>query len=141
MIEVAKGEVDSYLRFDQPRSFFTAMSWGNCRYALPTINGAKVAAPQCPTISYAGDGAGDMNMMETMTCVRHNIPVTAVVYHNRQWGAEKKNQLRLRLLHLSQGISHATALNLDKVTALHISMDMATALFQRSVCVIVAIVV
>jgi sulfoacetaldehyde acetyltransferase len=25
--------------------------------------------------------------------VRHNIPVTAVVFHNRQWGAEKKNQV------------------------------------------------
>jgi sulfoacetaldehyde acetyltransferase len=31
--------------------------------------------------------------METMTAVRHNIPVTAVVFHNRQWGAEKKNQV------------------------------------------------
>jgi len=31
--------------------------------------------------------------METMTCVRHKIPVTAVVFHNRQWGAEKKNQV------------------------------------------------
>ena len=28
-----------------------------------------------------------------MTCVRHDIPVTAVVFHNRQWGAEKKNQV------------------------------------------------
>jgi hypothetical protein len=25
--------------------------------------------------------------------VRHDIPVTAVVFHNRQWGAEKKNQV------------------------------------------------
>ena len=32
-------------------------------------------------------------MMETLTAVRHNIPVTAVVFHNRQWGAEKKNQV------------------------------------------------
>jgi sulfoacetaldehyde acetyltransferase len=34
-----------------------------------------------------------MSMVETMTCVRHKIPVTAVVFHNRQWGAEKKNQV------------------------------------------------
>ena len=32
-----------------------------------------------------------MSISEVMTCVRHNIPVTAVVFHNRQWGAEKKN--------------------------------------------------
>ena len=84
---------NSYLRFEKPRSFFAPMSWGNCGYALPTIIGAKVAAPHRPAISYAGDGAWGMSMSEIMTCVRHNIPVTAVVFHNRQWGAEKKNQV------------------------------------------------
>ncbi|WP_245888699.1 sulfoacetaldehyde acetyltransferase [Halomonas denitrificans] len=83
----------SYLRFDKPRSFFAPMSFGNCGYALPTIMGAKVAAPERPAIAYAGDGAWGMSLMETMTAVRHNIPVTAVVFHNRQWGAEKKNQV------------------------------------------------
>lgn len=84
---------NSYLRFEKPRSFFAAMSFGNCGYAFPTIIGAKVAAPHRPAISYAGDGAWAMSMMETLTCVRENIPVTAVVFHNRQWGAEKKNQV------------------------------------------------
>ncbi|MFK0378279.1 sulfoacetaldehyde acetyltransferase [Pandoraea sp. NPDC090278] len=84
---------NSYLRFNKPRSFFAAMSWGNCGYAFPTIIGAKVAAPHRPAVSYAGDGAWGMSLMETLTCVRHNIPVTAVVFHNRQWGAEKKNQV------------------------------------------------
>ncbi|MEK7918023.1 sulfoacetaldehyde acetyltransferase [Burkholderia contaminans] len=84
---------NSYLRFNKPRSFFAAMSWGNCGYAFPTIIGAKAAAPHRPAVSYAGDGAWGMSLMETMTCVRHNIPVTAVVFHNRQWGAEKKNQV------------------------------------------------
>ena len=83
----------SYLRFEEPRSFFAPMSFGNCGYALPTIIGAKVAAPHRPAIAYAGDGAWGMSMSEIMTCVRHEIPVTAVVFHNRQWGAEKKNQV------------------------------------------------
>ncbi|MGM0986991.1 MAG: sulfoacetaldehyde acetyltransferase [Pseudomonadota bacterium] len=83
----------SYLRFEKPRSFFAPMSFGNCGYALPTIMGAKVAAPERPAIAYAGDGAWGMSLMETMTAVRENIPVTAVVFHNRQWGAEKKNQV------------------------------------------------
>ncbi len=83
----------SYLRFERPRSFFAPMSYGNCGYAFPTIIGAKVAAPDRPAISYAGDGAWAMSMGEIMTCVRHDIPVTAVVFHNRQWGAEKKNQV------------------------------------------------
>ena len=84
---------NSYLRFEEPRSFFAPMSFGNCGYALPTIIGAKTAAMDRPAISYAGDGAWGMSMGEIMTCVRHNIPVTAVVFHNRQWGAEKKNQV------------------------------------------------
>ncbi|MDI4659903.1 MULTISPECIES: sulfoacetaldehyde acetyltransferase [Cobetia] len=83
----------SYLRFDKPRSFFAPMSFGNCGYALPTIMGAKTAAPERPAIAYAGDGAWGMSLMEIMTAVRHDIPVTAVVFHNRQWGAEKKNQV------------------------------------------------
>ena len=84
---------NSYLRFEKPRSFFAPMSFGNCGYALPTIMGAKTAAPNRPAIAYAGDGAWAMSMVEILTAVRHNIPVTAVVFHNRQWGAEKKNQV------------------------------------------------
>ncbi len=84
---------NSYLRFEKPRSFLAPMSFGNCGYALPTIIGAKAAAPHRPAIAYAGDGAWGMSMSELMTAVRHDIPVTAVVFHNRQWGAEKKNQV------------------------------------------------
>ncbi len=84
---------NSYLRFEEPRSFFAPMSFGNCGYALPTIIGAKLAAPDRPAVAYAGDGAWAMSMVEIMTAVRHKIPVTAVVFHNRQWGAEKKNQV------------------------------------------------
>lgn len=84
---------NSYLRFERGRSMLAPMSWGNCGYAFPTIVGAKVAAPDRPAISYAGDGAWGMSFGEILTCVRHDIPVTAVVFHNRQWGAEKKNQV------------------------------------------------
>jgi sulfoacetaldehyde acetyltransferase len=84
---------NSYLRFEKPRSFFAPMSFGNCGYALPTMIGAKAAAPERPAIAYAGDGAWAMSMVEIMTAVRHDIPVTAIIFHNRQWGAEKKNQV------------------------------------------------
>ena len=84
---------NSYLRFERPRSMFAAMSFGNCGYAFPTIIGAKLAAMDRPAVSYVGDGAWGMSMGETMTCVREGIPVTSVVFHNKQWGAEKKNQV------------------------------------------------
>jgi sulfoacetaldehyde acetyltransferase len=69
------------------------MSFGNCGYAFPTAMGAKVAAPDRPAVAYVGDGAWGMSLQETLTCVRENIPVTAVVFNNGQWGAEKKNQV------------------------------------------------
>ena len=84
---------NSYLRFNQPNSFFAAMSFGNCGYAFPTAIGAKVAEPGRPAIAYVGDGAWGMSLCETLTCVREDIPVTAVVFNNGQWGAEKKNQI------------------------------------------------
>ncbi len=84
---------NSYLRFRRPRSFFAAMSFGNCGYAFPTIIGAKLAAPDRPAVAYVGDGAWGMSFGEILTCVRENIPATAVVFNNRQWGAEKKNQV------------------------------------------------
>jgi sulfoacetaldehyde acetyltransferase len=84
---------NSYLRFEQPRSFFAAMSFGNCGYAFPTAIGAKVGAPDRPAIAYVGDGAWGMSLQETLTCVREDIPVVAVVFNNGQWGAEKKNQI------------------------------------------------
>ena len=84
---------NSYLRFDKPKSFFAAMSFGNCGYAFPTAIGAKVAAPERPAVAYVGDGAWGMSFGEILTCVRERIPVTAVVFHNKQWGAEKKNQV------------------------------------------------
>jgi sulfoacetaldehyde acetyltransferase len=84
---------NSYLRFERPRSMFAAMSFGNCGYAFPTIIGAKVAAPGRPAIAYVGDGAWGMSFGEIQTCVREAIPVTAVVFNNGQWGAEKKNHV------------------------------------------------
>jgi sulfoacetaldehyde acetyltransferase len=84
---------NSYLRFEQPRSMFAAMSFGNCGYAFPTIMGAKVAAPERPAIAYVGDGAWGMSFGELQTCARERIAVTAVVFNNGQWGAEKKNHV------------------------------------------------
>jgi len=85
---------NSYLRFNQPgQSLLAAMTFGNCGYSFPAAMGAKVAAPDRPAIAYVGDGAWGMSLNEVLTCVREKIPTTAVVFNNRQWGAEKKNQV------------------------------------------------
>ena len=84
---------NSYLRFDQPRSMFAAMSFGNCGYAFPVACGAKIAVPDRPAIAYVGDGAWGISLNELLTCARERIGVTVVVFNNGQWGAEKKNQV------------------------------------------------
>ena len=84
---------NSYLKFNRPRSMFGAMMFGNCGYAFPTIIGGKMAAPDRSAVAYVGDGAWCMSFGEILTCVRESIPVTAVVFNNQQWGAEKKNHV------------------------------------------------
>ncbi len=84
---------NSYLRFEQPRSMFAAMSFGNCGYAFPVICGAKMAMPHRPAFAYVGDGAWGISFNELLTCAREKIGVTVIVFNNGQWGAEKKNHV------------------------------------------------
>jgi sulfoacetaldehyde acetyltransferase len=84
---------NSYLRFDEPRSMFAAMSFGNCGYAFPVACGAKFARPDRPAIAYVGDGAFGISLNELLTCAREKVGVTVVVFNNGQWGAEKKNHV------------------------------------------------
>jgi sulfoacetaldehyde acetyltransferase len=84
---------NSYLRFEEPRSMFAAMSFGNCGYAFPVACGTKIARPDRPAIAYVGDGAFGISLNELLTCAREKIGVTVVVFNNGQWGAEKKNHV------------------------------------------------
>jgi len=73
---------NSYLRFKTSPSFFGAMTYGNCGYAFPAAIGAKVARPDRPSFAFVGDGAWGMSLNEVLTCVREEIPTTAVVFNN-----------------------------------------------------------
>ncbi|MCP5152708.1 MAG: sulfoacetaldehyde acetyltransferase [Ectothiorhodospiraceae bacterium] len=84
---------NSYLPFEQPRSFFAPGMYGNCGYAFPSIMGAKLARPDRPAVALVGDGAFGISLNELPTCNRMKIPVTIVVFRNGQWGAEKKNDI------------------------------------------------
>ena len=84
---------NSYLRFDEPRSMFAAMSFGNCGYAFPVAIGARIAAPNRPAFAYVGDGAWGISLNELLTCAREKIGVTVILFNNGQWGAEKKNHV------------------------------------------------
>jgi sulfoacetaldehyde acetyltransferase len=84
---------NAYLEFEKPRRFLAAQMFGNCGFAYPAALGAKVGAPEVPTVALVGDGAWGMSMNEVLTAVQERINVVAVVFNNGQWGAEKKNQI------------------------------------------------
>ena len=84
---------NAYLRFEHSRKFLPALTFGNCGFAYPAALGAKVARPQDPVVAVVGDGAWAMGCQEVMTAVEEGLPVTALVYNNQQWGAEKRNQV------------------------------------------------
>ena len=60
---------------------------------FPIIVGARAPPPAPPELPEAGGGAGKRGGEGAWPGPRHKIPVTAIVFHNRQWGAEKKNQV------------------------------------------------
>ena len=84
---------NAYLRFQQPRKFLAALTFGNCGFAYPAALGAKLARPQVPVAAVVGDGAWGMSLHEVMTAVEEELPVAALVFNNQQWGAEKRNQI------------------------------------------------
>ena len=84
---------NSYLPFEEPRSFLAPGMFGNCGYAFPSIMGAKLARPDRPAVALVGDGAFGISLNELPTCNRMSVPVTVVVFRNGQWGAEKKNDI------------------------------------------------
>merc|ERR1711985_13298 len=84
---------NGYIKTDHPRHFLGPMSFGNCGYSSPAVMGAKVARPDLPCVAFCGEGAWGMQLMDTLTSVRENIPITVCVFNNGQWGAEKKNQV------------------------------------------------
>jgi sulfoacetaldehyde acetyltransferase len=84
---------NSYLPFEEPRSFLAPGMFGNCGYAFPSVMGAKLARPDRPCVAFVGDGAFGISLNELPTCIRMDIPVTVIVFRNGQWGAEKKNDI------------------------------------------------
>jgi sulfoacetaldehyde acetyltransferase len=85
---------NAYFQFNDVRQHLSALSWGNCGFAYGAAMGAKLARPDKPVFAFQGDGAyGISGIAEVMTAVREEIPVIAVVANNKEWGAEKKNQI------------------------------------------------
>lgn len=83
---------NAYPTFEEARKYLSPGLFGPCGYGFPAILGAKIACPDVPVVGFAGDGAFGISMNEMTACGRENWPaITMVVFHNFQWGAEKRN--------------------------------------------------
>ena len=83
---------NAYPSFEQGRKYLAPGLFGPCGYGFPAIIGAKIGCPDVPVIGFAGDGAFGISMNEMTSCGRDEYPpITMVIFHNYQWGAEKRN--------------------------------------------------
>ncbi|MCE5194998.1 MAG: thiamine pyrophosphate-binding protein [Nitrospiraceae bacterium] len=75
-----------HMKIKIPYSFYVSLGFGSMGYATAAAIGGKLAAPDKPVISIAGDGAFQMNGMEIATAVNYDIPVIWVVMNNAMLG-------------------------------------------------------
>jgi sulfoacetaldehyde acetyltransferase len=87
------GAANSYFDgFSRPRSWFAAGSLGGIGVGFPTGLGVKLARPNDPVITLVGDGAWSMSLQEVMTAVREKLNLITVIFNNKVYGAERRNQ-------------------------------------------------
>jgi sulfoacetaldehyde acetyltransferase len=83
---------NAYPTFEEGRKYLAPGMFGPCGYGFPAILGAKIAKPDVPVVGFAGDGAFGISMNEMTACGRAEWPaITMIIWHNYQWGAEKRN--------------------------------------------------
>ncbi len=78
----------------KPRSFISSGYQGALGYGFPTALGAKVAKPDAPVLSIAGDGGFMFTVGELATAVQHQIPLVTVVFNNDAYGNVRAMQIR-----------------------------------------------
>ena len=80
-----------YYIYKEPRELLTSGGLGTMGFGLGAAMGAKMGRPEKTVINIAGDGCFRMNMNESATLSRYQIPVIEIVINNhvlgmvRQW--------------------------------------------------------
>ena len=76
----------------QPRTYLCTGYMGTLGWGFPTALGAKVAKPEVPVVSVAGDGGFMFAIQELATAVQHKIGVTIVLFNNNLFGNVRSMQ-------------------------------------------------
>jgi sulfoacetaldehyde acetyltransferase len=87
------GSANAYFTsFKKPRTWFAAGSLGGIGVGYPTAMGVSLANPERKVLALVGDGAWSMSLQEVMTTVREKLNFTTVIFNNKVYGAERRNQ-------------------------------------------------
>ena len=76
----------------EPRHIITCGYQGTLGYGFATALGVKVAHPDKPVISIAGDGGFMFNVQELATAAQYNIGLVTIVFNSGNFGNVKRQQ-------------------------------------------------
>ncbi|MEZ5873063.1 MAG: thiamine pyrophosphate-binding protein [Nitratireductor sp.] len=83
----------AHYRWRKPgRNFITNRAHGALGYALAASMGAHAGRPDVKTVAVMGDGSFGFCVGEFETIVRHNMPITGIVFSNSTYGWIKAGQ-------------------------------------------------
>lgn len=82
---------DAYL----PRTYLCTGFMGTLGWGFQTALGAKIAKPDVPVISVAGDGGFMFGVQELATAVQHKIGVILLLFNNNLYGNVRQMQENL----------------------------------------------
>lgn len=89
----------------KPGTLFFSNGLSSMGFGLPGAIGAKFAAPDRNVVTICGDGCFTMSSAELRTAVRHDVPITVVVF----------NDSRLGMIHYAQRRTTGEAYAVDFV--------------------------
>ncbi len=76
-----------------PRTFLSTGYQGTLGWGFASALGAAHARRDVPVVSISGDGGALYTMTELATAVRHQIPVTTIVFNDNAFGNVRRGQI------------------------------------------------
>jgi acetolactate synthase-1/2/3 large subunit len=82
--------VNQFHQASRPRSFFNSSTgYGTLGYGLPAAFGAKLGAPDRPSVCLIGDGGLQFSLQELASAVEAGIATAVVIWNNTSYGEIK----------------------------------------------------
>lgn len=92
--EISQVGFASYYGFPvyEPRKLVTCGYQGNLGHGFQTAIGVKIANPDTPVVSIAGDGGFMFGVQELATAVQYKIGLITIIFNNNAYGNVRRDQ-------------------------------------------------